>query len=333
MAKAKYEKSFFIKMNMQNPPKPHSMNWYVRNEREDSIPEFTVCGYEFTQERKDDSFGIAEGFSPELNFRRAFLPEEGHYWLSRDFSGQELRLMANLSNEKTWIDAFLNDEDIHKATAVAIWGEENYSKEMRKKAKEINFGLIYGTGADSLAGRLKVTKEEAQEYIDAFFEKLPNIKRFMDTCERHAQKDGEIQNPYGRKRRLKSYIRPDGSLMNSGKRKSYNFPIQSMGAEITKLALIKVYQKLINDEEYKGHVFFLNTIHDEINLSVDKGIIEEVALKMGQLMEHRIPRKPVPIITGLEIGNSMGLTWEFEQDAETLALTPVYEPLGGSDDI
>lgn len=333
MAKAKYEKSFFIKMNMQNPPKPHSMNWYVRNADDDSNPEFTVCGYEFTQEIKDDSFGIAEGFSPELNFRRAFLPEEGHYWLSRDFSGQELRLMANLSNEKTWIDAFLNNEDIHKATAVAIWGKEKYNKEMRKKAKEINFGLIYGTGPDSLANRLNVTKKEAQEYIDAFFKNLPGIKRFMDTCERQAQKDGEIQNPYGRKRRLQSYIRPDGSLMNSGKRKSYNFPIQSMGAEITKLALIKVYRKLINDEEYKGRVFFLNTIHDEINLSVDKDIIEEVALKMGQLMEHRIPGKPVPIITGLEIGNSMGLTWEFEQCAETLELRPTYKQLGGSDDI
>jgi len=327
LAKKKYEKSFFIKMNMQNPPKPESMNWYVRKKVEDSNPEFTVCNYEFTKEKTEDSLGTAEGFSPELNFRRAFLPEEGHYWLSRDFSGQELRLMANLSNEKTWIDAFLNDEDIHKATAVALWGNEDYSKDSRKKAKEINFGLIYGTGPDSLAERLKISKEEARQYIEAFFEKLPGIKRFMDSCERHAQQSGEIQNPYGRKRRLKNYIREDGSLMNSGKRKSYNFPIQSMGAEVTKIALIKIYNEIINNEKYAGSVYFLNTIHDEINLSVKKEIIEEVAYKMGQLMEHRIPNRPVPIITGLEIGNSMGLTWKFNQDPDTLELTPEYEPL------
>lgn len=327
MAKKKeYKKSFFIEMNMQNPPKPSSMPWFVRKATQDSIPEYTVVGYEFTEERKEDSFGIAEGSSPFLNFRKSFIPEEGHYWLSRDFSGQELRIMANLSNEKTWIKAFLNGDDIHKATAVAIWGEENYTKEMRRAAKAINFGLLYGTGANSLSEQLNVSVKEAETYINTFFEKLPDIKRFLTRCEIEAAKDKQISNIYGRKRRLASYIDAYG-LMNSGKRKSYNFPIQSMGAEVTKLALIRIYNKLIKNKDYESLVYFMNTIHDEINLSVHKDHIHKIAFEMGNLMLHIMLDMPVPIITGLEIGNSMGLTWKFKQNEKTLELIPEYAKL------
>lgn len=328
MAKAKsYTKDFFIKMNMQNPPKPDFREWYVRKATNDSVPEFTVYGYEFTLDKKPDSLGITEGFSPDLNFRRAFLPEEGHYWVSRDFSGQELRIMANLSGEKTWVNAFLNNEDIHAATAVALFGESEYNKEARKKAKTINFALLYGTGARALGEQLGITTYEAQNLIDTFFEKLPNIKAYLDECVKDAKNDKEIKNIYGRKRRLKSYFESDGSFMKLGERKSFNFPIQSLGAEITKLALIRMYKSLINTEEYKDKVYFMNTIHDEINLSVEKSIVKEVAYKMGNLMEHRMEGMPVPIITGLELGNSMGLTWKFVQDKKTLELTPEYEPL------
>lgn len=328
MAKAaKYKKDFFIKMNMQNPPKPSFKEWYVRKASNDSIPEFTVCNYEFTLERQSDSFGITEGFSPDLNFRRAFLPEEGHYWVSRDFSGQELRIMANLSNEETWVKAFLNDEDVHKATAIALWGEENYNKEARKNAKTINFSLLYGTGAPALADQLNITVIKAQKEIDTFFEKLPQIKKYLDVCAQEGKKNQEIQNIYGRKRRLKSYVTDDNFLLNSGKRKSYNFPIQSMGAEVTKMALISIYYNIIVNEKYKDTVYFMNTIHDEINLSVQKDVVNKVAYEMGMLMEHRFEGLPVPIITGLELGHSMGLTWKFKQDPQTLELVPDYEPL------
>jgi DNA polymerase-1 len=326
-----YKKSFFIEMNMQNPPKPNSMEWFVRKEKPDSIQHHTVCGYEFTIDKKEDSLGIAEGFSPHLNFREAFIPEEGHYWLSRDFSGQELRIMANLSKEKTWIDAFLNDEDIHKATAVAIWGKKNYNKELRKAAKAINFGLLYGTGAFSLSSQLNVTEIQAQEYIDKFFNALPKIKIYLDACAEYAKNYEEISNMYGRKRRLKSYVvtnwKGQKILLNSGKRKSYNFPIQSMGAEITKLALIRIYNRILINKKYKDIVYFMNTIHDEINLSVKKEYIKEISFEMDTQMSHTMKNMPVPIITSLEIGNSMGLTWKFKQNKETLELIPEYSPL------
>lgn len=330
LAKQKqYTKDFFIDMNMQNPPKPKSMNWYVRKADHASIPEYTVEGWEFTIDRRSDSLGIAEGFSPELNFRKAFLPEEGHYWLSRDFAGQELRILANLSGEPVWIKTFLEGGDPHEATAIAIWGKDNYTKEKRKAAKAINFGLVYGTGPESLGKNLGVSTKEAQSYMDAFFEKLPNIGKFLDRCALLGAQNKEISNIYGRKRRLKSYITAYGKLDGFGKRKAFNHPVQSLGAEITKLALIKIYNNLLENEKYKdtGKVYFLSTIHDEINLSVEFGIIKEVTKLMGDLMLHIMPGYPVPINTGIEIGHSMGLTWKFDQDIQTLELTPKYEPL------
>jgi DNA polymerase-1 len=153
---------------------------------------------------------------------------------------------------------------------------------------------------------------------------MPNIKRFLDSCERKAAKNKEIGNIYGRKRRLKSYITPWGNITNSGARKSYNHPIQSFGAEVIKLALIRVYKKILTKEEYKGLVYFMSTIHDEINFSVDKKHVKKISYDLGKAMEHKMRGYPVVIVTDLEIGNSMGLLWKFSQDEETLELSPKY---------
>lgn len=328
MAKKKtYKDSFTLEFNIQNITKPHSKMYYVRYADETSDPLFTVLDWEFTFDQRPDSIGIAEGIDPELNFRRAFLPEEGHLWVSRDFSGQELRIMANLANEPAWIKAFLNGEDIHEATAKAVWGEENYDKDKRKAAKALNFGLLYGMTAVTLAQRLKVTEAEAQKYIDDFFKGLPNILAAQERYALQAQENKELANPYGRKRRMSNFITSYGRITNKGKRRSYNYPIQSMGAEIIKLALIKIYKNILTNPKYEGKVFFMNTIHDEVNLSIDKSVLEEAVKDLGDAMYHRIPGKPVPIITGLEIGNNMGLTWKFKQDLETLKITPEYDPL------
>jgi hypothetical protein len=318
---------FFGAINIQQVPKPHSKTYYVRKADEFSLPEYTVVGYEFTDVVVEDSIGTIVGFDSDKNFRRVFLPEEGHYWVSRDFSGQELRILANLANEPTWINAFLNNEDIHRATAITVWGEENFTPEKRKAAKTLNFGLIYGIAAPTLSKQLKVSVEEAQSYIDAFFKGLPAIGQTLERFALYAQEHKEITNIYGRKRRMSNFINPYGKITNAGKRRSYNFPIQSLGAEITKLALIKIYYRILNNEKYKGKAFFMNTIHDEINLSVDSSCLKEVVFEMGKCMFHMLPNKPVPIISGLEIGTSMGLLWEFKQDEETLELTPDYSPI------
>lgn len=311
---------------MQNPPNPDKMVWYVRKADKNSNPEYTVVGYEFTQELRKDSIGSIEGSSTEANFRKAFLPEEGHYFVSRDFAGQELRILANLAYEKTWIDAFLSGADIHAETAYVIWGKENFTSNKRSMAKTINFGIIYGMSGYSLGADLGIPQEEAQAYIDKFFSSLPNIKRFLEAQEAYAANNKDLANLYGRKRRFHNdfYM---GQFTNAGKRQSYNFPIQSMGAEITKLALIKLYDKLLSLDEYKDKIKFMSTIHDEINFSVAYSFVKEAVKLTGELMEHKIPNGPVPITTDLAIGHSMGLTWGFRQDPTTLELTPQMVPL------
>lgn len=315
-------KQFFGDINVQQVPKPTAQIYFVRKADETSSPEYTVAGYEFTIDERTDSIGKSEGFSPHLNFRKAFLPEPGHYWVSRDFSGQELRILANLSGEPAWVEAFLNGKDIHQATAETIWGKENYSKDKRKAAKTLNFGLVYGISAPALSRQLSISEKEAQTYIDGFFKSLPLIEETLNRFALESQENKEIKNIYGRKRRMANFITGYGRLSNAGRRRSYNFPIQSLGAEITKLALIKIWKLLINNPKYEGDVVFMSTIHDEINLSVAKDKLNEVADIMGKAMYHKMPGRPVPIITGLEIGYSMGLTWKFKQDPVTLELTP-----------
>lgn len=326
--KAKTKRNFFIGLNMQNPPNPEPMNWYVRRADDSSVPEYTVVGWEFTPNKREDSLGVIEGANPELNFRKAFLPEEGHYMVSRDFSGQELRILANLSGEQSWIETFLHNGDIHERTAKTLWGEENYDKTKRSMAKGINFGLVYGIGPMGLADQIGTSVEEAEEYINKFFELHPNIERYLNRQAVVAEKQSDLANHYGRKRRLHNYISSFGKLMPAGVRRAYNFPIQSMGADITKLGILSVYYNIVKNPAYEGKALWMSTIHDEINLSVSRDVLHEVVYKMGEAMKHTIFKDyPVPIITGLEIGNSMGLSWKFNQDPNTLELVPAYEEL------
>lgn len=321
------KKGFFGEINIQQVPKPNKVKYYVRLADETSIPEYTVCGYEFTLDLRKDSIGTTEGNDKALNFRRVFLPEEGHYWVSRDFSGQELRILANLSGEKAWVNAFLHDEDIHKATAEAVWGKENYSSDKRAQAKTLNFGLMYGMTPVGVSRTLGITVDEAEALTKMFFKNLPAIKQTLDSFLKEATNTGEIKSFYGRKRRMRSYITPYGNLMGRGRTIGYNFPIQSLGADITKLAILKIYNNILLKPEYKGKVYFMNTIHDEINTSVAYDIAPQVIYELGEMMTHKLPGGAVPIITGLEIGHSMGLIWPFNQDLETLELTPIMKEL------
>lgn len=311
---------------MQNVPNPKFHMWHVRLADETSNKEFVVDKYEFTYDRQPDSLGMSEGNDVDLNFRKVFLPEEGHLLVSRDFKGQELRILANLSGEPSWIKTFLEGGDIHKQTAISIFGEENYKSELRSVAKTINFGLVYGMEYQSLATKLGIPEKEAKAHISKFFEAHKGIDNYLKSQATYGAQHKEIKNLYGRKRRLHRDYDVVRGFLNSGRRKAYNFPIQSMGAEIMKLGLLKLYYNILTKEEYKDKVYFMSMIHDEINLSVDKSVLNEVCFKLGQEMTHHIPGMPVPIITDLAIGTSMGLIWSFNQDPETLELTPVIIP-------
>lgn len=333
--KKEKEEDFLSSINIQNPPRPDSQKYYVRYKDNTSEEMFTILDWEFTVDERDDSFGITEGKSLKDNFRHCFLPEKNAYWVSRDFKAQELRIVASLSQEPYWLEIFENGGDIHGEVAKLLWGEDNYNSELRSRAKAINFGLIYGKEAPSLSAELGISLKDAQQYIDDFFGKLPNIRKFLNRSRANAGRDLSLSNLYGRVRRFhknKSNYNQSG-LDNAGEREAYNFPIQSLGADITKIGLIKIFYNMLESDKYKGKVRFLSTIHDEINLSIDKSVLEDAIFDMGALMEHKLIdirtnkelENATTIISEISIGNSMGLLFEFEQDLETKELKPVFK--------
>ena len=141
--------SYFSPVNVQSIPKPKAKMWYVREATEEEIAnKKDILGYSFSLTEKSDKW--IEGFDPYMNIRTAFTADEGHYWLSLDMEGEELRIAANVFKEPVWINAFKNGEDIHKNTTISIWGH-GYTKDRRKKAKVANFGVMYGMEAYSFA--------------------------------------------------------------------------------------------------------------------------------------------------------------------------------------
>jgi len=318
---------YFIKMNMQNAPKAAVEKYYIRKADATSKPRFTVMGYEFTLNKRPDSFGTTEGPSPVNNFRNAYLAPKGHIVISRDFSGQELRIIANLSLEPTWVNTFLSGGDLHKQTAIDLYGEENYSSEKRSQVKSINFGLAYGMTEFTLAERLGLSVDEAKEQIDQYYRNYPRVHKMFEDFARDADKQRYVSNFYGRRRKFNSWRQRDqfGNLTNEGRRQSYNFPIQSLGADITITGLIKVIRGIILDDYYKQYTTWLGTVHDEINITCQEDKVLEVAKLMGDLMEHKLGNLPVPIISGLALGNSWGLIWDFE--IKDNGLVPIYDEL------
>lgn len=305
--------TYFSNINIQSIPKAPSMNWYVHEYHEgDELKPYdeVVCGYRFSLE--DKSKYIIEGRTPKENIRKALLPEKDGYWVSMDYSGQELRAIANLTGEKRWINTFLDGGDLHRSMAIGMWGEENYDKDKRKRAKVLNFGMAYGMSPYSIAEKFDVTVGEGKDIYERFWKAAPTIKAFQSASVRKAKKLGTIYNYFGMPRRVSYWLNSDDYKQQAfGKRTVNNTIIQSFGAELLKMAIIKTWTNIISNPKYDGKAFFMNTIHDEINFSFDKDSILELVQEAKKCMEVKFPNMPVPFVTGLDIGNSMGVDFPF----------------------
>ena len=175
--------------------------------------------------------------------RKAFISgEKGNIFLSADYSQIELRLMAHLSEDKQMIEAFINDEDIHTATAAKIYkvNPESVSREMRSKAKTANFGIIYGISAFGLSQRMYISRAEARQLIDGYFETYPGVRAFMDKCIRMARENGYVETMYGRRRYLPDIISRNSVVRGNAERNAINSPIQGSAADIIKIAMIQI---------------------------------------------------------------------------------------------
>lgn len=323
---------FFSPINFQSLPKPHSHNYHVHKATPEQIANGEdLCGWIF-DDNPDGSLGLTEGQEPHLNVRKAIRPENNDsVIISVDMKAEELRLAANVYNEPTWIKAFNSGQDVHKATAVRIFGEENYCKEARKKAKTANFGILYGSSAWGFHNQFPdMSLEECEDFIDKFKAALPSIESSQCASVRFGRKNGYVKTYFGRPRRVKYYFNnPSRSMQGYGKRTCMNTQIQGGAADILKLMLVRLWNDLFSKYADKG-VRWIGTIHDEINYICPKSLLKEVVPIILNCQTVKLPDWPVPMLPDLSIGKSFGELIPFEYNPDTKEFTPQFEDVKSS---
>lgn len=207
--------------------------------------------------------------------RKCFIPDEGCRWFSADYSQIELRIMAHLSADENMTEAFREGFDIHRATAAKIWKEsmDQVSDSQRKKAKQANFGIIYGITAFGLSQRMDIPTGEARKLIDDYFETFPKVHQYMEDAKRMAREKGYAETLYGRRRYLPDINSHNGTVRGFAERNAINAPIQGTEADIIKLAMIRIWKRF-KDEGIRSKMTL--QVHDELNFSVYPNEAEKV---------------------------------------------------------
>ena len=235
--------------------------------------------------------------------RRAFVPrDKNHVILSADYSQIELRIMASMCHDETLMNAFQSGEDIHKRTAALIFKVEakNVTQDMRRKAKEVNFGILYGLGPFGLKSRLGITQSEAKNIIDDYFSSFKNVRKFMDELISKAKKKEYAETLYGRRRYLKNINSKNRIVQQFEARVAINMPIQGSAADMIKLAMIKIHIEL---ERRKAKTKMVLQVHDELVFDAHKDEVEELRPLIVELMEKALPLD-VPVVAETGVGDN-----------------------------
>ena len=238
--------------------------------------------------------------------RKAFIPRNEQFVLmSADYSQIELRIVAAISGDENMCNAFKTGKDIHTATAAKVFNveEKDVTKEMRYKAKSVNFGIIYGQGAFGLADNLGISRAEAKEIIDNYKKQFPNIQKYMDDTIHFAQENGYVETLMGRKRWLRDINSANFTVRGFAERNAINSPIQGSAADMIKLAMIKI------DKAFKQHQFkskMLLQVHDELVFDAHKEEVEKIKPVILECMQTAMAL-PHDVPTDAEVG--MGDNW------------------------
>ncbi|ENO8417475.1 DNA polymerase I [Vibrio mimicus] len=237
--------------------------------------------------------------------RQAFVAPHGWKIMAVDYSQIELRIMAHLSGDRALLDAFREGKDIHAATAAEIIGVpiEQVSSEQRRRAKAVNFGLIYGMSAFGLAKQLGIPRGEAQEYMDKYFERYPGVMQYMEDTRSRAAELGYVETIFGRRLHLPEITSRNGMRRKAAERAAINAPMQGTAADIIKKAMLLVDEWI--QREGDGRVKLLMQVHDELVFEVEESSLSEIESKVQQLMESAA-ELAVPLVA--EAGH--GDNWE-----------------------
>ena len=227
--------------------------------------------------------------------RKAFVPrDDNHTLLAVDYSQIELRIVASVAEDSGMLEAFNNGLDIHTATAAKVFGVDvsEVTKNQRYKAKSVNFGLIYGQGAFGLSQNLGIKRSEASELIDAYFEQFGGVKKYMDDTINFAREHGYVKTLMGRKRFIPDINSNNRTVVGFAERNAINAPIQGSAADMIKLAMINIHERLSSMDV--GTKMILQ-VHDELLFDVPKTELEEITTVIKEEMERAMPLK-VPVI-------------------------------------
>ena len=235
-------------------------------------------------------------------FRSVFIPKEGSVFLDADYSQVELRLLASLSKDEKLIEAYRKDADIHRVTASEVFHVplEEVTPELRRNAKAVNFGIVYGISAFGLSEGLSISRQEAKEYIERYFTSYPKVKEYLDGEVAFAREHSFVKTLFGRRRPLPEIHASNFMRRSFSERVAMNAPIQGTAADIIKKAMVIVDQKL-SEKNCQSRIVL--QIHDELLLEVVKEELETVKDILVSAMEH-VVSLPVPLIVEATVGNN-----------------------------
>jgi DNA polymerase-1 len=236
--------------------------------------------------------------------RKAFVPRNDEYTLlAADYSQIELRIIAALSEEETMIEAFKNGEDIHASTASKVFNVplDDVTREQRSNAKTVNFGIVYGVSAFGLSNQTDLSRGEAKELIDTYYETYPKLKAYISAQVDFARDNGYVQTVLGRRRYLKDIDSRNAMVRSGAERNAVNAPIQGSAADIIKIAMINIYNK-INEGNYNSKM--LLQVHDELVFDIYKPELEDMKTLIKSEMENAY-KLDVP----LDVEMDIGLNW------------------------
>lgn len=240
------------------------------------------------------------------SIRTAFVPQaKDAVILSADYSQIELRIMAHVCNDETLTNAFINGHDIHKATAANLFGVElnDVTSDMRRIAKTVNFGIMYGQGAFGLAGQLGIPQGEARAIISQYFERYASIKKYMDDTIHHAELHGYVETMMGRRKWYPDITSKNRNIKASAERAAINMPIQGTAADMMKIAMINLHQAM---KHHKFRSLMMLQVHDELVFEVMPGELDDLRSLVKETMESALPLGRVPVL----VETGVGMNWD-----------------------
>ncbi len=236
-------------------------------------------------------------------FRKYFVPKNEDYCLiDADYSQIELRILAHISDDEAMINAFMSGEDIHAMTASRVFGvsPEDVTPDLRKRAKAVNFGILYGMGEFSLSEDLNISRAQAKKYIESYLAGFPKISAYLDAIKESARRDGYVTTLFGRKRRIAELSSSNKNLQHFGERVAMNSPIQGTAADIIKMAMVRVAEEL---KDSRIDAKLILQVHDELLIEANKSCADQAYKILTECMENST-KLSVPLDVDAHIGQS-----------------------------